>query len=98
MGKRVVHDRPSKNILMKDGTARRVPEDECERLLSKGQAKRYISNTIYKALALGIDVKNFDDRDEGGKLRSKIAAARDKAEAKKHKKKNKEVETESVET
>lgn len=87
----------SKNILMKDGSVRRRPADECELLIDKGQAKRYISNTIYRAMSLGIEVKNFNDRDEKGVLRGKIRDLTQKAEAKRKKKEaKKKAETEEV--
>lgn len=77
---------------MKDGSVRRRPADECERLLSRGEAKRFISNTLYKAAKLGIEVKNWGDRDEHGELKKRIQAARKKADDKKAKKKAKEEE------
>jgi hypothetical protein len=82
---------------MKDGSVRRRPADECELLIDKGQAKRYISNTIYRAMSLGIEVKNFNDRDEKGVLRGKIRDLTQKAEAKRKKKEaKKKAETEEV--
>lgn len=75
----------SKNILMKDGTVRRLPSDQCEKLIESKQAKRFISNTLYSAVKLGIEVKNFNDRDEKGTLKKRIQAAREKVVAKKHK-------------
>jgi len=76
-----------KNVLMKDGTARRVPGERAEELLDSGQAQHYISNTIYKALKLGIEVPDTKTRDGDGKLRAKIRDARER-EGKKRKKKD----------
>jgi len=70
-------NRFAKNVLMNDGTPRRLPADECVRLVNGGQAKRFISNTVYKALKLGIEVKDPGTRDGQGVLRSQIAAARE---------------------
>ena len=75
----------AKCLLMKDGTVRKVPEDQCDHMISSGQAKRYVSRTIYKAVQLGIEVKNFGDRDDKGTLRMKIAAARESEKAKRQK-------------
>ena len=77
----------AKNILMKDGSARRLPADQCEQMLDANQAKRFISNTVYRALKLGIEVKNHGTRDDDGSLRKQIQAARAKSESKKAKKK-----------
>ena len=76
-----MRNQSAKNVLMKDGSVRRQPAPECEVMLAKGQAKRYISNTLYRAVRLGIEVKNFDDRDEKGALKGRIRAATDKANA-----------------
>lgn len=84
----------SKNILMKDGSVRRRPYDECEKLIEKGQAKRFISNTLYRAAKLGIEVKNWSDRDEKGVLKKKIQELTKKAEAKAAKKAKKKAEQE----
>ena len=69
----------AKNILMKDGKARRVPGDVAEQLIESGQAKHYISNTVYRAMKFGIDVPDPKTRDEKGVLRTKIQAARERA-------------------
>ena len=69
----------SKAILMKDGSARRVPGDVAEQLIDSGQAKHYISNTVFRALNFGIDVPDPKTRDEKGVLMTKIRAAREKA-------------------
>jgi hypothetical protein len=81
---------------MKDGTVRRLPANQCAHLIDTREAKCYISNTIYRAKKLGIEVKNFKDRDEDGKLRAQIRTARDKAaiEAKKLEEKRKRKEEE----
>jgi hypothetical protein len=72
---------------MKDGTVRRRPSDQCEHLLETGKAKRYISNTIYRAVSLGIEVKDFGDRDEKGALKKRIRAASVKAKSRREKQK-----------
>lgn len=64
------------NVLMKDGKARRVPRGKAEDLLDSGRAVRYISNTVYRAMQLGIEVKDHGTKDLNGKLRAKIAEAR----------------------
>lgn len=82
-----------KNVLMKDGKARRVPTDRADELIESGQAKRFISNTIYRAMKLGIEITNFNDRDEKGKLKERIQAARNKvSEKQKNTKKDGEAE------
>ena len=83
------HQQAAKNVLMKDGSTRRVPLDQCEFLLESGQAKRYISNTIYRALKRGIKVKDYGTRDTDASLRDQIREAR-KAPVKKEKKDNEE--------
>jgi hypothetical protein len=75
------------NILMKDGTPRRVLRDQAEELLSKGKAKRYISKTVYKALTLGVEVKNPGTRDTDGKLKKQIRDLTEKEHKKDAKKK-----------
>ena len=70
---------------MKDGTARRVPSDQADDLVSSGAAKRFISNTVYKALKLGIEVKNHGTRDEDGALKKRIQDAQGKHKAAAHK-------------
>lgn len=75
----------AKNVLMKDGTAKRLPFDQCEELLSSNRARRFISNTVYRAMKLGIEVKDHGTRDDDGHLATLIKAARTKAETKKHK-------------
>lgn len=75
---------------MKDGSSRKIPRDRAEEMLKTGEVKRYISNTIYKAMQLGIEVKNFGDRDESGKLRAQIKAIKDKAAQERAKKEKSE--------
>lgn len=75
----------AKNILMRDGTARRVPGDQAEELVSSGKARRFISNTIYRAMKLGIEVKDHGTRDDNGRLAALIKAARTKVATKKQK-------------
>jgi len=67
---------------MRDGSARRVPGDRAEELIESGQAKHYISNTVYRALKLKIEVTDPKTRDEKGTLRSKIRDARGVVEKK----------------
>ena len=73
------------NVLMKDGTGRRVPGDRAEALIDSGQAKRYISNTIYQALKLGIEVEDFGTRDDDGVLKAKVRDARERSQKRKKK-------------
>lgn len=75
----------AKNVLMKDGKARRVPGDRADELIESGQAKHHISNTVYRAMKLGIEVGDPKTRDEKGVLRAKIKDAR-LVEAERHKK------------
>lgn len=82
------------NVIMRDGNARRVESHIAERLLKKGEAKHYISNTVYRAMALGIEVKDPKTRDEKGVLRGKIKDARSKV-AQRKKRKEKEAATDS---
>ena len=74
------------NVLMRDGKARRVSRDQAERMLAKGEAKHYISNTVYRAMKLGIEVTDPKTRDEKGVLRGKIKDAREKVEKRKKRK------------
>jgi len=76
----------AKNILMKDGSAKRLPASQCESLLAENKARRFISNTVYRAMKLGIEVKDPGTRDDNGRLSALIKAARAKAETKKQKK------------
>jgi hypothetical protein len=82
---------------MKDGTARRVPADQCEKLLATGQAKHFISNTVYRAMKFGIEVKNPKTRDDNGELRGKIRDAREKANKRAKKKAEKEAAKKAAE-
>jgi hypothetical protein len=81
-----VRKQAAKNVLMKDGSARRVPGDRAEELISTGQAKHYISHTVYKAMKFGIEVKDPRTRDEDGVLRAQIREARGRSEKKGKKK------------
>ena len=85
----------AKNVVMKDGTPRRIPGDVAEDLVSKGKAQ-FISHTIYRALKLGIEVRDLKTRDEDGVLKGKIRAAKEKAN-KKRKKAEKQREKEERE-
>lgn len=92
-----------KNVLMKDGTARRVPGNEADALITAGKAKRFISNTVYRAISLGIEVKDPGTMDQNGALKKLIDAAREtekskraKAAAKKKAKRDKEAELEEA--
>ena len=89
--------------MMKDGTARRVPGNEADELVDSGKAKRFISNTVYRALSLGIEVKDPGTMDTKGALKKLINAAREsesskreKAAAKKKAKRDKEAELEEA--
>jgi len=85
---------------MNDGSVRRVPTNQAQTLVDGQKAKRFISNTVYKALKLGIEVKNLSTRDEKGALKARIQDARakkattaeKKAEAKRLKKEKREEE------
>jgi hypothetical protein len=72
-----------KNVLMKDGNVRRVDDRTADQLMDSGQAKRFVSNAVRRAMKLGIEVKNFGINDKD--LKSQIDAARKKAEDKAHK-------------
>lgn len=80
-------------VLMKDGTPRRVAIDHADRLLDSGQARRYISRSIYKALRAGIEVKDLNTRNDVA-LKAQIRKAKlvEEAKAKKPKADKKEVE------
>jgi len=90
-----VRKQDPKNVLMNDGSVRRVPGDTAEQLIDSGQAKQFISNTVYRALKLGIEVSDPKTRDEKGTLRAKILAAREKQEKRKTKRKEAEALAES---
>ena len=90
---------------MNDGSVRRVPGDLADELVDSHQAKRFVSNTIYRAVKLGIEVKNFGDRDVDGSLRERVKAARKmvtaadrKAEAKRLKKDRDAADHEAAQT
>jgi hypothetical protein len=85
-----VRDQASINVLLKDGKARRLPRNRAEKLFEQGLAKRYISNTVYKAMKLGITVKDHGTRDMDGALKKQIQAA--KAKLGKQKKGKKTIE------
>lgn len=70
---------------MKDGTARRLPADEAQALITANKAKRFISNTVYRALKLGIEVKDPGTMDTKGVLKQKINAARESEKTKRQK-------------
>ena len=74
----------AKNVLMKDGKVRRVEGDHADQLVDSGQAA-FISNTVYRALKLGIEVKDPRTRDNDGSLRAQIKVAQEKLK-KRHKK------------
>lgn len=75
----------AKNVLMNDGTGCRVPGDQADALITGKKAKRFISNTIYRALKLGIEVKNYGDQDTKRALRSQIQDLRTKKRSAAHK-------------
>ena len=74
-----------RNVLMRDGTVRRMPNEEAEKAVYGGRAKRFVSNTVYRAMKLGIEVKDPGTRDPKGELRAKVKDARAKAKASQHK-------------
>lgn len=65
-------------ILMKDGSARKIPRNQSEELLRTGEARRYISKTAYRALQLGLTIKNFDSHDESLRLREAMRKLKEK--------------------
>jgi hypothetical protein len=73
------------NVLLKSGKGRRLPRDRAEQLIDSGQARHYISNTVYRAMVLGIEVEDPKTRDPDGELRAKIREAKAKLEKKKSK-------------
>ena len=75
----------AKNVLMRDGTGLRLPGDRADELVSSGAAKRFISNTVYKALRLGIEVKDLNTQDADGALKKWIQVARERKTASAHK-------------
>lgn len=70
---------------MFDGTVRRLPLNQCEAFLETKQARRFISNTIYRAMKLGIEVRDFNTRDDDGSLKKRIREASEKKTAAAHK-------------
>ena len=66
------------NVLLKNGKPKRITRDMAAKMIKAGEARRYISNTVYRALALGIKVKDPSTRDSNGKLKRKIIEARKK--------------------
>jgi hypothetical protein len=85
-----VRKQSPKNVLMKDGKARRVPGDVADQLIQSGQAKHFISNTVYRALKHGIEVNDPKTRDEKGVLRAKVRDARDRSEKRRRKREEQE--------
>ena len=73
-----MRDEQSINVLLKDGKARRLPRNRATKLFEVGLAKRYISNTVYKAMRLGIVVKDHGTRDMDGTLKAQIQVAKAK--------------------
>ena len=70
------------NVVLTDGTPKRVGTRRAEALLDSGQASRYISNTVYRALKNGIEVKDLGTRDPDGKLKALVREAEETAKAK----------------
>lgn len=93
------NDKRCVNVLLKNGMGRRIPRPRAEQLIDSGQAKHYISNTVYRAMKLGIEVKDPKTRDPDGELRTKIREVKAKLEKKKSKadKKRKKEEREMAE-
>ena len=93
-----MRDERSINVLLKDGKARRLPRNRAEKLFEQGLAKQYISHTVFKAMKLGIEVKDPNTRDDDGSLRKQIQAAKARLETrKKGKKKTEQSEEDSSE-
>jgi hypothetical protein len=84
---------------MRDGKAKRVPGNVADELIASGQAQHFISNTVFRAMKLGIEVKDPKTRDMKGELRAKISEARAKLDKKRSKadKKHEEEERELLE-
>jgi hypothetical protein len=57
------------SVLLKSGKAKRVSRDSAEQLINSGEANRYISKTIFRALRAGVEVKKLGTRDDDGRLR-----------------------------
>ena len=74
---------------MKNGKARRVPGDDADELVHSGQAKHYISNTVFRAMKLGIEVPDPKTRDDDGALHTEILEARVGLEKQREKSKKK---------
>ncbi len=67
------------NVLMRDGSACRIPISRAERFLESGEAQRFISQTIYKAIKAGVVLKSYDCVDDV-KLKAEILALTEKSE------------------
>jgi hypothetical protein len=70
--------RDTRCVLLRDGSARRVPCDTAEQMIKSGQAKQYISNTVFRAIELGVDVDDPSTSDQDGSLRDKVRGAHER--------------------
>ncbi len=71
--------RDTRCVLMRDGSPKRVPPETAKRLIESGQARQYISKTVFRALELGLDVEDPSTLDEDGLLRERIQGAHQRA-------------------
>jgi len=65
----------SKNVLFRDKTARRIKADEAEDLVIAGKAQ-YISNTVYKAVKLGVSIDAIRNRRDDKAIRLQMKQLR----------------------
>ena len=91
-----MRDQKSINVLLKDGKAKRLPRNRAEKLFEQGHAKHYISNTVYRAMKLGVEVKNPTTRDADGALHKLIQEAKAKLEKRQKSKKGDKKTEEAV--
>lgn len=80
MSKKNQHVPAGVPVLLNNGTVEKLPRPKAQELIDSGLAKRFVSHTIYRAMKLGIEVKNFNTRDEDGKLRAQIRKLREAAQ------------------
>ena len=87
------------SVLLKSGKAKRVSRDSAEQLINSGEANRYISKTIFRALRAGVEVKKLGTRDDDGRLREatrSLTAKSAKADAAAKKKAKEKEKTEAA--
>jgi hypothetical protein len=86
----------TRNVLMRDGSVRRVGRETAELLISNGQGVQYVSNTVFRAISLGLEVEDPSTRDEDGALLEQVRAAHERS-LKKRKKEDRRREREERE-